>query len=75
MATQRPDPVQSGLLDDMEDGGAASAGVEDELLLQAMANRAIAQDSARTRLPIDASVPKPETEAPVTSGRVRRRPR
>ena len=49
MATQRPDPVQSGLLDDMEDAGAASAGVEEELLLQAMANRAIAQDSARTR--------------------------
>jgi hypothetical protein len=75
MATQRPDPVQSGLLDDIEDGGAAGAGAGDELPLQATANTAIAPDSARTKLPIGASVPKPETGAPVTSGRVRRRPR
>ena len=51
MATQRPDPVQRGLLDDIGATEAPRApGAEDELLLQAMASRAIAQGSARTKM-------------------------
>ena len=60
MATQRPVPVQRGLLDDMVDGvvEAGVVGAEDELLLHATASRAIAPGNARTKMAIGSSVPK-----------------
>ena len=66
MATQRPVPVQRGLLEDIDDGvvDAGVVGAEDELLLHPIASRAIAPGIARTKMAICSSVPKLEGTSP-----------
>jgi len=58
--------VQRGLLEDIDDGvvDAGVVGAEDELLLHAIASRAIAQGIARTKMAIRSSVPKLEGTSP-----------